>query len=165
MKKDNLTKEIKEKYKDLLLKNEKLKGLYQIGAYTVIVTDFRVLMKKDFPQNLYVFKYKDVEVAEYITSYKWVKILIAFFGIAFAIVFFNLSDSTFMRLVGAEYVAMIFAFAFLTAGTISAVQYVMSMSGRMRILLRYFKKPIEINARYTQDITDFIKHVESSKKK
>jgi len=165
MRKDSLTKEIKEKYKEFLLPKEKLVGYYKIGSYTILITDFRVLMKKDFPQNLFVFKYKDIEIAEYVTKFSWFKLVLSIFSLAFGFVFYNLKDTPFTKLLGAEYVTMLFSLAFLTAGIISLVKFLMSLSGRVRILLKYYKRPIVIYTSYTEEIPEFIKHLESNKSK
>ncbi len=161
------TKKSNSKYGEYLLSGEKIIKEYnfKIGLYDILITDRRVLIKRRFPRTVMAFKYKDVEVVEYITKFKWVKLVISVFGFAFTFFFTKARDNMFIKMFGLKELMYLFAIAFAVMGIVYLGKFLLSAIGRLRIIIKSSSEPVEIYTRYTKLIPEFIKLVEGKRRK
>ncbi len=168
-------------YHELLDEKEKLNFVYSIGFVVLLVTDSRVIIKRNVSHSLVSFNYQDIEIVEYNTSIRWLYLIFSTLFIISAYVFMaalpgtqasstikvsqgvitaTQTDPTFNNLLMtlAGMTMVIFGFLFL-------YRFVLSMFGRLEIFLLNRRKPITIIAKYSPDIPQVINHIERKRGK
>ncbi len=177
--KKTLSHPLQGTYAHLLDKGERLKYAYSVGLYTMLLTDNRVILKKNISHSLINFRYKDIEVVEYITNPKWFFLLVAFLFFVSCYVFFvvmpgdgNMTlmnvkiasgeisttqtnmNTIMFKLIG--FVCFTFGFYFLFG-------FVMSLFGHLKFFLIGKRKSIPVICKFTEEIPEIINHIENSK--
>ena len=159
-------KETYRSYKDYLLPGEKIVKVYnfRIGLYEILLTNKRVLLKRQFPRSIMVFNYRDIEVVEYTTKFKFFKLIISVFGFVFAIFFTRARENMFISALGWNNLVYVCSLASATIGLVYLGYFLLGIIGRLKIIVRYNPQPVEIYTRYSSHIPEFIRLVEGKKK-
>ena len=157
---------------------EKLRRVLPLGVYSMLLTDRRVILKKNLSHGLATFSYKDIEVVEYRTSFRWMYLALAIVLFSAAYTFLAMmpeaSSATTMNIHVASgsittsqsnsamvtYPLSFLGFAATVFGFVFLYFFVLSLFGRLRIFLNTKKSPIEITAKFNQPVIDAINCLE-----
>jgi hypothetical protein len=162
-------------YGKFLLGDECIESHYKLGMNTLIITDKRLLVLRKFPKNISEFYYADIELVEFYTAIRWVRLgyaLLYFFGM-FIFFFFrqgiwekvaailpaSASFFNFRPFLGMDLATILVVGYFLTYFFIDIFSFASSFMGRVRILPKNLG-PKEIIARYTGDVEEFLEKVD-----
>ncbi|MBI2147564.1 hypothetical protein HYU19_03735 [Candidatus Woesearchaeota archaeon] len=156
-------------------KKEMTLDLGIFGLYRIMSTNKRLIIVKRFPKNLIETEYENIEFAEYYTNVEWLigfyaaglVVLSVLFAINHALIMDKLFQSApFLQpFLGSILIwkisigaGLLFA-GLLIAGLYYAGQFVISLFGRLRILL-YEQPPVDIICEMSRGLQNFIQMIE-----
>ena len=170
---------LQESYAHLIDKDERLHYSYSVGIYTLLLTSRRVVLKKNISHSLIAFKYKDIEVVEYITNPKWLYLLVAFLFLVSSYVFFVvMPQSGTTTLMNVQFqsgqisttqtsmnavIFKLFGFVTFTFGFYFLFGFIMSLFGHLKFFLIGKRRSIPVICKFNEDIPEIINHIENHK--
>ena len=160
------------KFKHLLLEKETMKSSYEFGSYHVLLTQHRVILKKKFLRKLIAFNFKEVQAIEYVRNFHVMSFIIALLSFAFSFVFYTKIAGTersvfvlLFNLAGWMYLMKLVGVIFLVVGLYNLVHFLLDLYGKVTILLEYRQDPINIYTTYNDKIPEFIRKIETERKR
>ncbi|MFA6889161.1 MAG: hypothetical protein WC254_06720 [Candidatus Woesearchaeota archaeon] len=163
--------ELFAKYGKFLTDGEEIKFKYPLGFYIAVVTTKRLILLKKFPKTLIEFNLENIELVEYYTNVKMLKVLWAAGYLLGSGIFYFYNEVLWQRLTmiipiadtfltihpffNMNIIALIILGYCLVMGFYDFFQFILSFVGRVRIMPKGIG-PTDIIAQMTPDIEQFI---------
>ena len=145
---------------DFVVRDEKVRKIYESDNYFLILTDSRVILKRLFPNSLNSFFYKDIDVVEYYERPDWNLFVISLLSFAAAYVFSMLESNVLVVLSSLQSVMISFSFAMFVIGSIEAVRFFLSLSPKLMFRLKFRQKSVQFPFKDSKNVSDVIYFVE-----
>lgn len=166
------------KYSHYLKEDEVIRNEFKIGLSTMLLTNERLIIIEKFPARLTELPYNEINIVEYYTYIKWMKLFYTILFGALSYILYTYQTMIFNRvehympylrnMIQAKAVynlnilTVIILAAFAVIIVYNIVIFIDSLLGRLRVS-PHNEGPIDLKTRLSQDVEDFISQVERYK--